>query len=111
MASYKAYNISAPSEVLELRAYDLQAAINGLPAEGALIRIHAAGVCHTDLHLWHGYYQVGKKKDEVMRFSDRGMSYPKVPGHEIAGSIHTLGEQVQSYRSDLKPGDRVLGEN
>ena len=107
MATYKAFVIPAPREPLELRTCNLQDAVSTLPAEGVLVKIHAAGVCHSDVHLWHGYYQVGKKKDEVIRFADRGLPYPIVPGHEIAGSIHRLGEQVQC-QSHLKLGDRVL---
>ena len=108
MATYKAYSIPAVGEPLELTTFSLQTAVSGLPADGVVVKIHAAGVCHTDLHLWHGYYQVGKKKDEVMRFSDRGMVYPKVPGHEVAGSVYAVGEQVLSHRSDLKVGSRIL---
>jgi propanol-preferring alcohol dehydrogenase len=107
MASYKTFIIPAPGEPLELRTRSLQDAVGSLPAEGVLVKIHAAGVCHTDLHLWYGYYQVGKKKDQVVRFADRGLPYPIVPGHEIAGAVHHLGGQVQSH-SDLKLGDRVL---
>ena len=107
MATYKTFIIPAPGEPLELRTCRLQDAVDSLPAEGVLVKIHAAGVCHTDLHLWHGYYQIGKKKDQVIRFADRGLAYPIVPGHEIAGSVYHLGVQVQRY-GDLKQGDRVL---
>lgn len=72
------------------------------------MKVYASGVCHSDVHLWHGCYQVGRKKDEVVRFKDRGMPYPIVPGHEIAGVVHHLGEQAHSDRTDLKQGDRVL---
>ena len=107
MATYKTLVILSPGEPLELRTCRLQDAVGSLPAVGVLVKVHAAGVCHTDLHLWHGYYQVGKKKDQVLHFTDRGLPYPIVPGHEIAGVVHHLGEQVQSH-SDLKLGDRVL---
>lgn len=108
MATYRAYGIPAPCKPLELKVCDLSSLISGLSKEGVVVKIHAAGVCHTDLHLWHGYYQVGKTTDEVIRFSDRGMSYPKVPGHEIAGSVYAIGEHVLDHRSDLKLGERVL---
>ena len=99
--------IPAPGEPLELRTRNLQDAVSSLPAEGVLVKTRAVGVCHTDLHLWHGYYQIGKKKDQVLHFTDRGLPYPIVPGHEIAGAVHYLGEQAQCH-SDLKLGDRVL---
>lgn len=107
MATYQTFVVPAPGEPLELRTRNLQDVVSSLPAEGVLVKIRAAGVCHTDLHLWHGYYQIGKKKDQVLHFRDRGLPYPIVPGHEIAGAVHRLGEQVESH-SDLKLGDRVL---
>lgn len=55
-----------------------------------LIKVHACGVCGSDVHL----------VDEDFK----GMStLPLIPGHEIAGVIEEVGEQV-NY---LKKGDRV----
>ena len=105
MATYRVYSIPAPGEPLEPQTRSLKSAVDDLSAEGVVVRMHAAGVCHTDVHLWHGYYRIGKNKDEVLWFSERpGMSYPKVPGHEIAGSVHAVGEHV----SRLNVGDRVM---
>jgi D-arabinose 1-dehydrogenase-like Zn-dependent alcohol dehydrogenase len=53
-----------------------------------LVRIHASGLCGTDLHVHHGH---------------QGGTLPMVPGHEPAGEIVALGEGVL----DLKVGDRV----
>ena len=48
------------------------------PAEGeVLVRVQAAGVCRTDVHLWH----------EVAD----GRRGPLVPGHEVAGTVAKLG--------------------
>ena len=47
-----------PEEHLELQTRDLQSAISGLPSQGVLVRTQAAGVCHSDLHLWHGHHKV-----------------------------------------------------
>ena len=59
------------------------------PGRGeVLIRVHACGVCHGDLML-----QLGQ-------FPSR---YPIVPGHEIAGVIEQIGEDV----TELEPGTRV----
>jgi len=55
-----------------------------------LVKIHACGVCHTDLHACHGDWPVKPKM-------------PLVPGHEGVGEIVELGEQVRH----LKLGDRV----
>jgi D-arabinose 1-dehydrogenase-like Zn-dependent alcohol dehydrogenase len=59
------------------------------PAPGqVLIRIHASGMCGTDLHAHHGHL---------------GAKPPIVLGHEPAGEIVELGAGVL----DLKVGDRV----
>ena len=54
-----------------------------------LIRTGASGVCHSDLHFVEGKYSI---------------SMPVVLGHEAAGTVESVGEQV-SY---VKPGDRVI---
>lgn len=56
----------------------------------ALIRIHACGVCHTDLHAAHGDWPVKPK-------------LPLIPGHEGVGVVEEIGDGVKH----LKIGDRV----
>jgi D-arabinose 1-dehydrogenase-like Zn-dependent alcohol dehydrogenase len=59
------------------------------PAPGqVLIRVHASGMCGTDLHAHHGHL---------------GAKPPIVLGHEPAGEIVELGAGVL----DLRVGDRV----
>jgi 2-desacetyl-2-hydroxyethyl bacteriochlorophyllide A dehydrogenase len=63
-----------------------------LPAVGendVLVRIRAAGICHSDAH-----YRAGKSPVEPL---------PLTLGHEIAGVVEKIGPQV----STLKVGDRV----
>lgn len=43
---------------LQLQSRSLQDTVNSLPPKAVLVRAQVAGVCHTDLHLWHGYYKV-----------------------------------------------------
>ncbi|WP_367066999.1 alcohol dehydrogenase [Oryzisolibacter sp. LB2S] len=57
-----------------------------------LVRIEAAGVCHSDLHIWHGSYDLGHGK--TLSMTDRGMKLPLTMGHEIAGEVIAVGEQV-----------------
>ncbi len=54
-----------------------------------VVRTVACGVCHSDLHFVEGLYP---------------MPAPAVLGHEPAGIVETVGEQV-TY---VKPGDRVI---
>ncbi|MEA2579730.1 MAG: alcohol dehydrogenase, propanol-preferring [Actinomycetota bacterium] len=59
------------------------------PGRGeVLVRIHAAGVCGTDLHILDGMI----KPDP----------YPMILGHEAAGAVESVGDDVS-----LQPGDRV----
>src|SRR5213596_404964 len=53
------------------------------------IRVQACGVCHSDM----------VTKDVLFP----GMSYPRVPGHEVAGVIDGVGAGVK----DWKKGERV----
>ena len=46
-----------------------------------LLEVTHCGVCHSDLHFWHGFYNLGGGK--VMRVQDRGVTFPRAPGHEI----------------------------
>jgi alcohol dehydrogenase/propanol-preferring alcohol dehydrogenase len=50
-----------------------------------LIDVTHAGVCHSDLHFWKGYYDMGGGK--LMRLADRGVTLPRSPGHEVVGRV------------------------
>jgi D-arabinose 1-dehydrogenase-like Zn-dependent alcohol dehydrogenase len=52
------------------------------------IRLHASGMCGTDIHVWEGEFPI---------------PLPAVLGHEPAGVIDAVGSGIQS----LRPGDRV----
>ena len=65
-----------------------------------LIKIQSSGVCHSDLHVWEGYYE--GIEGQQLKTTDRGVKYPLTPGHEIAGVIDGLGEQVEGFRKDEK---------
>ena len=45
---------------LQLQERSLQDAEASLPPEAVLVRTQVAGVCHSDLHLWQGFYRVGQ---------------------------------------------------
>jgi propanol-preferring alcohol dehydrogenase len=70
-----------------------------------LVRVQACGVCHSDIHLWEGGYE--GPDGEFLRATDRGVRYPLIPGHEIAGEVEEVGEEVASL--DLfKKNSKVL---
>jgi alcohol dehydrogenase len=53
------------------------------------IRVHACGVCHSDSVTVEGLAP--------------GITYPRVPGHEVIGAIEALGPDVEGW----KVGERV----
>lgn len=58
-------------------------------ADEVRIEVEACGICHSDAFVKEGTYP--------------GISYPRVPGHEIAGRVDAVGESVDR----LSVGDRV----
>ncbi len=63
----------------------------------ALVRVHACGVCHSDTFAKNGGYP--------------GVSYPVVPGHEIAGVIESLGDGVKGWETGRRVGVGWFGGN
>lgn len=54
-----------------------------------LVEVTHCGVCHSDLHFWNGEYQMGGGR--TMKLSERGVTLPRAPGHEVAGRVVALG--------------------
>ena len=53
------------------------------PPDGAIIRVEATGLCRSDLHGWRGH--------------DPDITVPHVPGHEFAGTIEEVGDDVTRW--------------
>jgi D-arabinose 1-dehydrogenase-like Zn-dependent alcohol dehydrogenase len=61
-----------------------------------LVRIGSSGVCHSDLHIWEGFFDLGMgKKLEVIT---RGMKLPHTLGHEMAGEVVAVGPDAKGVR-------------
>lgn len=54
-----------------------------------LVKVQAAGLCHTDLHLWEGHYDLGGGKH--LALADRGIKPPLTLSHEIVGTVVSTG--------------------
>ena len=54
-----------------------------------LLEVVAAGVCHSDLHIWEGGYDLGHGKR--LSLKDRGINLPLTMGHETAGRVVAIG--------------------
>jgi propanol-preferring alcohol dehydrogenase len=61
-----------------------------------LVRVEAAGMCRTDFQLVDGYFK------EAL-----DLAFPAIPGHEIAGSVAEMGDQVPAS-ANLSVGDQVV---
>ena len=81
----KAIRMVEPGKPLELQ----QIPIPSAGEEDVLVRVRAAGICHSDAH-----YRAGR--------SSMGM-LPITLGHEVAGEVEWVGAQV----TGVKAGDRV----
>jgi propanol-preferring alcohol dehydrogenase len=69
---------------------------------GVLLKVIAAGVCHSDLHIWEGFYDLGA--GQKLRLSDRGVKLPLTMGHENVGEVVAVGSDA----GDVKIGARKL---
>lgn len=54
-----------------------------------LLKVRAAGVCHSDLHIWEGGYDLGAGKR--LSLKDRGIALPLAMGHETVGEVVAMG--------------------
>lgn len=59
-----------------------------------LIKVKAAGVCHSDLHIWEGGYNLGHGR-KPLSLKDRGVSLPLTMGHETVGEVVAVGSDAQ----------------
>jgi len=85
MAKMKAVQVPKPGAELELVEREVP---NPGPRQ-VRIRVQACGICHSDVVTKEGGLP--------------GISYPRVPGHEVVGLIDAVGAGVIGW----KPGERV----
>ncbi len=65
-----------------------------LKKDQIMVEVKACGICGSDLHIyeWEPFI--------------RWITLPRVIGHEVAGTVYEVGEEVKGFR----PGDRVVTE-
>ena len=56
-----------------------------------LVRVDFCGVCHSDVHLHEGYYELGQGRK--LSLESRGINLPVTLGHEIVGRVVAVGEE------------------
>ncbi|CAB3791945.1 Alcohol dehydrogenase [Paraburkholderia caffeinitolerans] len=67
-----------------------------------LVRVKAAGLCHSDLHIWEGYNDLGGGKK--LSLADRGIKLPLTMSHEICGEVVSAGPEA----GDVKAGTMAV---
>ncbi len=93
MQAARIIKINEPLEIQELQ-------IPKPRGSQVLIKVQSSGVCHSDIHLWEGGYEgVG---GQFIKTTDRGVKYPLTPGHEVAGYVENLGEDVEGFTKNEK---------
>lgn len=69
--------------------------------EEVLVKIEESGVCHSDVHIGKGYFDLGGGRR--VNIADTGASLPLTMGHEMAGTVVALGPQA----TGIEIGTRV----
>ncbi len=86
MAKMRAVQVSRPNGPFELVERDIPE-----PTAGTVrIKVQACGVCHSDSFVKEGAFP--------------GIPYPRVPGHEVAGIIDSVGPNVTEWKVGQKVG-------
>jgi D-arabinose 1-dehydrogenase-like Zn-dependent alcohol dehydrogenase len=85
----------APMKVTQIpeAGADFQVVEREIPKPGVghvRIKVQACGVCHSDVLTKEGLWP--------------GIQYPRVPGHEVAGSIDELGAGVSEWEKGQRVG-------
>jgi len=85
-STYHAAVVNAAGSAFEIKTLTLS---KELKPNQVLLRVEACGLCHGDMFCVSGGYP--------------GITYPRVPGHEVAGVVCQVGRDVKVF----KQGDRA----
>lgn len=72
-----------------------------LGAREVLLEVTHCGVCHSDVHFWEGFVDLGDRKIPVAAM---GVETPYTLGHEVVGRVVAIGAEV----TEVTPGDLRL---
>ncbi|MBM84754.1 MAG: zinc-binding dehydrogenase [Rhodospirillaceae bacterium] len=92
----KAYQITQWGAPLKEREIEIPAP----KGTEVLIKVTACGVCHSDIHIWDGFFDMGGGRKVTLE--DRGLSLPFTVGHEPLGEVAKLGPDA----SGVSVGDQ-----
>ncbi|MBV9114119.1 MAG: alcohol dehydrogenase catalytic domain-containing protein [Hyphomicrobiales bacterium] len=90
MRSFKVTEFSAPLTSIEAPTPEPS-------GTQVLLKVRAAGVCHSDLHIWEGGYQLGHGRGQLS-LKERGVALPLAMGHEAVGEVLALGPEAKGVK-------------
>jgi len=88
MATYTSYDLVEFGKPLEARERPMPTP----DGTQVLLRVRRSGVCHSDIHIGEGFFDLGEEGQ--LRMADRGMRLPVAMGHEIVGEVVAAGPDV-----------------
>ena len=96
MTSMNSYQLLEWGKPLQLRLHEVPV------PQGAevLVKIEAAGVCHSDLHIRDGFFDLGGGRR--LTAEQFGSKLPLTMGHEMAGSVAAKGPNATSPQIGTK---------
>ena len=86
MARMKVVQVSKPNAGLELVERDIPEPA----ARQVRVKVEACGVCHSDMFTVMGAWP--------------GIHYPRVPGHEVVGTVDAVGSDVPDWKNGMRVG-------
>ena len=86
MARMKAVQVPKPNGGLELVERDIPEP----KARQVRVKVEACGVCHSDMFTVTGGWP--------------GIQYPRVPGHEVVGTVDAVGAEVPDWKKGMRVG-------
>jgi D-arabinose 1-dehydrogenase-like Zn-dependent alcohol dehydrogenase len=86
MSKMRAVQVTGPKKSFEIVERDIPE-----PAAGHVrVKVEACGICHSDAMTKEGMWP--------------GIQYPRVPGHEIAGTVDAVGQGVAGWTKGQRVG-------
>jgi D-arabinose 1-dehydrogenase-like Zn-dependent alcohol dehydrogenase len=101
-ATFPAYSVVENGKPFELVQYPMPEPTG----TQVLIRTTYAGMCHSELHLWEGYFDMGGGRKLPMKKASR--EEPYTLGHEFEGLIVAAGESVPLNEFDMQKSYAVF---
>jgi D-arabinose 1-dehydrogenase-like Zn-dependent alcohol dehydrogenase len=96
MSTWHSYRVAKFAEPLELQTEEVPKPVG----TQVIVRVTGCGVCHSDVHIWDGYFDLGGGRKAPVGGGENVL--PLTPGHEIVGEVEAIGPDA----TGVKIGDK-----